>query len=106
MAWILLLVAGLFEISFTTSLRFVNNFKNIPATVAFVAFANMSLLFLELTSRSIPLGTSYAIWTGLGALGTVIIGMMWFNEPASLIRGVLIFGIVGCAVGLKVTSGK
>jgi quaternary ammonium compound-resistance protein SugE len=64
-----------------------------------------SLWFLELANRSIPLGTAYAIWTGIGAIGTVTIGMIWFDEPATLARGLLILGIVGCVIGLKLTSG-
>ncbi|CAA9506084.1 MAG: small multidrug resistance family (SMR) protein [uncultured Sphingomonadaceae bacterium] len=56
--------------------------------------------------RSIPLGTAYAVWTGAGAIGTVAIGMIWFDEPATIMRVLLVLGIVGCVVGLKFTSGE
>ncbi len=105
LAWIFLMLASLFEVGFTTTLRFTENFKNLPATAGFVVCVFLSLLFLELANRSIPLGTAYAIWTGIGAVGTVVIGMIWFGEPATVIRGILILGIVGCAIGLKLTSG-
>ena len=104
-AWIYLLLASFFEVGFTTTMRYTNDFKNLPASVAFVVCVLLSLLFLELANRSIPLGTAYAIWTGVGAVGTVLIGMIWFGEPASVIRGLLILGIVSCVVGLKITSG-
>ena len=105
MGWVYLLLASLFEVGFTTSLRFTDNFRNLPATAGFLACVVLSLVFLELANRSIPLGTAYAIWTGIGVVGTVLIGMIWFDEPATAIRGILIIGIVGCAVGLKLTSG-
>ena len=105
MAWLYLVLASVFEVSFTTSLRYTNGFKNLPATGAFVVCVLLSLLFLELAARAIPLGTAYAIWTGIGAVGTVAIGMTWFGEPATIVRGLLIAGIIGCVVGLKLTSG-
>lgn len=66
----------------------------------------LSLLFMKNASASIPLGTAYAVWTGMGAVGTVLIGMIWFQEPATIIRGLLILGIICCAVGLKMTAGQ
>lgn len=106
MGWLFLLLGGAFEVGFTTTLRFVNGFKSLPATAAFLVCVTLSLFFLEVANRSIPLGTAYAIWTGIGAIGTVVIGMIWFGEPATVVRGMLIFGIVGCAIGLKLTSGE
>ncbi len=106
MAWLYLILAGIFEVAFTTALRFTNNFKNLWATVGFLVCVSLSLLFLELSNRSIPLGTAYAIWTGIGATGTVVIGMIWFGEPATIVRGLLILGVVACAIGLKFTSGQ
>ena len=66
----------------------------------------LSLLFLELAERTIPLGTADAIWTGIGAVGTVAIGIIWFGEPATVVRLLLIAGLIGCAIGLKVTGGE
>ncbi len=106
MGWVYLILGGLFEVGFTTTLRFVNDFKNLLAVSGFLICVCLSLLFLELSNRTIPLGTAYGIWTGMGAIGTVAIGMVWFGEPATIIRGMLIAGIVGCAIGLKLTSGQ
>lgn len=106
MAWLFLMLAAAFEVGFTTSLRFTDNFKNLVAVAGFLVCVFLSLLFLELANRSIALGTAYAIWTGIGAVGTVVIGMVWFGEPATVIRAMLIFGIVACAIGLRLTSGQ
>ncbi|WP_268796305.1 DMT family transporter [Sphingomonas sp. Leaf339] len=62
-------------------------------------------MFLEVATRTIPLGTGYAVWTGIGALGTVVIGMVWFGEPSTPVRVLLILGLVACIAGLKLTSG-
>ncbi|GJG86715.1 multidrug transporter [Gemmatimonadetes bacterium T265] len=104
MGWFYLALASLFEVGFTTSLRLSHNFKNVPAVAGFLVCVAGSLLFLELAERAIPLGTAYAIWTGIGAVGTVAI--VWFGEPASPVRGLLIAGIIACAIGLKLTAGQ
>jgi quaternary ammonium compound-resistance protein SugE len=106
MAWFYLIAGGLFEIGFTTCLRFTEGFKNLPWTLAFLVCIILSMVFLEMATRSvISMGTGYAVWTGIGALGTVAIGMIWFGEPATAIRIALIFGVVACIAGLKLTSG-
>ncbi len=101
MAWILLIVGGCFEVGFTTCLRFVDGFRNIPWTIAFLVSVTLSMGLLELSSRSIPMGTAYAVWTGIGAIGTVIVGMIWFGEPATSVRILLLLTIVACIAGLK-----
>ncbi len=105
MAWVYLMLASIFEVSFTTALRLSDNFRNWPAVLGFLVSVGLSLFFLELAERGIPLGTAYAIWTGIGAVGTVLIGIVWFHEPASVVRGLLILGIIACAIGLKLTAG-
>jgi quaternary ammonium compound-resistance protein SugE len=104
MAWVLLILGGLFEIGFTTCLRFVDGFRNIPWTIGFLVSVSLSMSLLEVASRSIPLGTAYAVWTGIGALGTVAVGIFWFGEPATTARVLLILGVVACIVGLKITA--
>jgi quaternary ammonium compound-resistance protein SugE len=104
MPWLFLALASVFEIGFTTSMRLSDDFKQLLAVIGFLVCVSLSLLFLELANRSIPLGTAYAIWTGVGATGTVVIGMIWFAEPVSIVRLLLIAGVMGCAIGLKVTS--
>lgn len=105
MAWLLLVLGGCFEVGFTTCLRHVDNFRNVPWTLGFLASVTASMGLLEIASRSIPMGTAYAVWGGIGALGTVIAGIVWFGEPASLPRLLLILGVVACIAGLKLTSG-
>lgn len=104
MAWVWLIIGGFFEIGFTTCLRFVDGFRNIPWTLGFLASVGLSMALLEIGSRSIPMGTAYAVWGGIGAIGTVIVGMTWFAEPATPIRIVLIFAIVACIAGLKLSA--
>jgi quaternary ammonium compound-resistance protein SugE len=104
MAWVWLILGGVFEVGFTTSLRFVEGFRNVPWTIAFLVSAGLSMVFLEIAARTIPMGTAYAVWTGIGAIGTVAIGMAWFGEPATTIRVLLIFAIVAAIAGLKLTA--
>jgi len=104
MAWFWLILGGLFEVGFTTSLRFVEGFRNVPWTLAFLVSVGLSMGLLELAARSIPMGTAYAVWAGIGAVGTVIVGMAFFNEPATTIRLLLILAIVAAIAALKLTA--
>ena len=101
MAWLLLIVGGMFEVGFTTSLRFVEGFRNWPWTLAFLGSVSMSMGLLEYAARSIPMGTAYAVWGGIGAVGTVIVGMAFFGEPTTTIRLLLILAIIAAIAGLK-----
>ncbi|MBX3560442.1 MAG: multidrug efflux SMR transporter [Sphingomonas sp.] len=105
MAWALLILGGMFEIGFTTSLRFVDGFRNVPWTIAFLVSVGISMALLEYAARTIPMGTAYAVWGGIGAIGTVLVGIWYFDEPAGLVRALLILGIVACIAGLKLTHG-
>jgi quaternary ammonium compound-resistance protein SugE len=105
MGWVFLLLGGFCEVGFTTCMRFTDGFRNIPWTLAFLAFIAVSMALLEMASRTIPLGTAYAVWGGIGALGTVIVGMLWFGEPVSAMRILLILGLVGCIAGLRLAGG-
>ena len=104
MPWILLVIGGLFEIGFTTALRFVDGFRNLPWTLAFLGSVTLSMGLLELAARSIPMGTAYAVWGGIGAVGTVIVGMAFFDEPTTTIRLLLILAIVAAIAALKLTA--
>jgi quaternary ammonium compound-resistance protein SugE len=104
MPWLWLIAGGLFEVGFTTSLRFVDGFRNLPWTLAFLASVAVSMGLLEVASRSIPMGTAYAVWGGIGAVGTVIVGILWFHEPSSAVRVLLILAIVGAIGALKLTA--
>lgn len=104
MAWVWLVIGGMFEVGFTTSLRFVDGFRNLPWTLAFLVSVAISMALLELASRTIPMGTAYAVWGGIGAVGTVLVGILWFQEPSSLVRIMLIFAIVAAIAALKLTA--
>ena len=104
MAWLLLILGGLFEVGFTTSLRFVDGFRNLPWTLTFLVSVTLSMGLLERAARTIPMGTAYAVWGGIGAVGTVAVGMALFDEPVSSVRLLLIALIVGAIVGLRVTG--
>ena len=101
MAWLWLIVGGLFEVGFTTSLRFVDGFRNLPVDFAFLVSVAISMGLLEVASRSIPMGTAYVVWGGIGAVGTVIVGILWFQEPASMVRVLLILAIVAAIAALR-----
>jgi quaternary ammonium compound-resistance protein SugE len=103
-AWFYLILGGLFEVGFTTSLRYVDGFRNVPWTIAFLVSVAISMGLLELASRTIPMGTAYAVWGGIGAVGTVLVGIAFFSEPSTMIRILLIFGIVAAIAGLKLTA--
>lgn len=103
MAWVWLILGGVFEVGFTTCLRFVDGFRNLPWTAGFLGSVTLSMALLEVASRTIPMGTAYAVWGGIGALGTVIVGIIWFGEPINAARLLLIVGLIGCIAGLKLT---
>ena len=104
MAWFWLILGGLFEIGFTTSLRFVDGFRNAPWTIAFLVSVTISMGLLEYAARTIPMGTAYAVWGGIGALGTVMVGIWFFDEPWTTVRLLLILALVGCIAGLRLTA--
>ena len=104
MAWLWLIIGGLFEVGFTTSLRHVDGFRNLPWTFAFLGSVAVSMVLLEVASRSIPMGTAYAVWGGIGAVGTVIIGMAFYTEPTTTLRLLLILAIVAAIAALKLTA--
>lgn len=104
MAWFWLILGGVFEVGFTTALRYVDGFRNLPWTLAFLVSVTISMGLLELASRSIPMGTAYAVWGGIGAVGTVMVGMAFFDEPTITIRLLLILAIVACIAALKLTA--
>ena len=78
--------------------------QGLPWTLAFLASVAISMGLLEVASRSIPMGTAYAVWGGIGAVGTVLVGMLWFHEPSGTIRLLLILAIVGAIAALRATA--
>jgi quaternary ammonium compound-resistance protein SugE len=104
MAWLLLVVGGLFEVGFTTCLRFVDGFRSLPWTLGFLASVTLSMGLLERAAREIPMGTAYAVWGGIGAAGTVLVGIIWFGEPVTSVRILLLLALIACIVGLRLTA--
>jgi len=104
-AWLLLVVGGLFEVGFTTCLRFVDGFRNLPWTLAFLVSVSISMGLLAIAARTIPMGTAYAVWTGIGALGTVMVGILWFGEPLGAARLLLLVALIACIIGLRLVAG-
>jgi len=105
-AWLIVLAAGLLEIVWATGLRFTDGFSRLLPTVVVLALAWLSFYLLAVAMRDIPMGTAYAIWTGIGATGVAVLGILWFKEPASLARLGFIAMIVVGIVGLKWSSGN
>lgn len=101
MAWIYLLIAGIFEVAFTTCLKLSNNFAVLWATLAFIALAVLSFLSLSMSLKEIHLGTAYAVWTGIGAFGTAIIGILYFGEPLEFWRIFFLICLILSIIGLK-----
>lgn len=99
MDWMFLVLAGLLEIGFALNLKASDGFSRPLPTALFVVFAILSFAFLNLALRSLPVGTAYAVWTGIGAAGTLLVGMALLGEPVSAARllfiSMIIFGIVG-----------
>jgi len=106
MAWIILIVAGLFETVWAVAMKYSEGFTRLwPSVVTAVAMV-ISLYLLAVALRSLPLGTAYTVWTGIGALGTVIYGIAVFGESKDLLKMVFVMMILGGIVGLKIVSDK
>ncbi len=104
MAWTYLLVAALFEIGWAIGLKYAQGFTKLWPSVLTIVAMVVSLFFLALAVRTIPVGTGYAIWTGIGAIGTATLGIILFAEPVTAWRVVCLLLIVGGVVGLKFTA--
>jgi quaternary ammonium compound-resistance protein SugE len=104
MAWVYLLLAGVFECAFTTCLKLSDGFSKLGWSIAFVLLSIVSFALLTLAAQRIPLGTAYAVWTGIGAFGTAAIGILWFQDPATFWRIFFLTTLVGSLIGLKLAS--
>jgi len=104
MAWALLFVAGLFEIGFAMGLKYSEGFTRTWPTLLMLASGGISFWLLSLSMKSLPVGTAYAVWTGIGAVGTVVLGIVFLKESSDLLRLLSIFLIVAGIVGLRLSS--
>ena len=104
MAWVVLFVAGLFEVGWAIGLKYTDGFSRLVPSLLTAASMIISLGLLGLALKTLPVGTAYAVWTGIGALGTAILGIVLFGEPATLLRLGCLGLIVGGIVGLKLVA--
>jgi quaternary ammonium compound-resistance protein SugE len=104
MAWLILMVAGLAEVGWAVGLKYTQGFTRPMPTALTVTAMVLSLWLLGLAVRTLPLGTAYAIWTGIGTVGTVAVGIMLFGEPAGGVRLLCVALIVSGIVGLKLVT--
>ena len=102
--WVSLGIAGIFEIVWAVGLKYTDGFSKLWPSLVTLWAMGISLYFLSQALRTIPLGTGYAVWTGIGAAGTAILGIILFSESAALIRLFCIALIIGGIVGLKMTA--
>lgn len=101
--WIALLVAGFFEIIWACGLKYTDGFTKLVPSVITASAMVLSCVFLAFAVRTIPIGTGYAVWTGIGACGTLIFGMLFLGESRDLVRILCICGIILCIMILKLT---
>jgi quaternary ammonium compound-resistance protein SugE len=104
MAWLILVASGVLEAIWATALGASKGFKRPVATAVFVVCLVLSMIGLSVAMLSLPVGTAYAVWVGIGAVLTVLIAVARGQERLSVLRGVLLAGLIGCVVGLKVVS--
>ena len=102
MAWIILLIAGIFEVAWAVGLKYTNGFSKLWPTAATIGAMAVSIGLLGLALKQLPLGTAYAVWTGIGAMGTVVAGILLFGESLSIARLICIGFIITGIIGLKI----
>lgn len=102
--WAYLILAGIFEIGFASTLKLTENFTKVIPTAIFLVFASLSFYFLTKAAETLPIGTAYAVWTGIGAAGTIAVGIFFYNEPAGILRLFFLFTLVASIVGLKLVA--
>ena len=105
MGWLFLILAGLFEVGWAVGLKMSDGLSKLIPAVWTVAAMVISLWLLAIALRTLPLGTAYAVWTGIGAVGTAAAGMIWFGDPATVLRIASFALIVAGIAGLKLASG-
>lgn len=105
MTWTYLLIAGLLEVAWAIGLKYTEGFTRLWPSVFTIITVILSFYFLSLALKALPIGTAYAIWTAIGAVGTVILGIWLFNEPAGWLRLSCIGLIIVAMIGLKVSAG-
>ncbi|TGL60915.1 DMT family transporter [Leptospira sarikeiensis] len=106
MNWIQLVLAGFFEVGFTTCMKLSDGFKDWKYSLGFLFFSILSFYFLNKATQGISLGTAYAVWTGIGAAGTAIIGILFFGDSINLWRVFFLSTLILSVIGLKFLGGE
>ena len=106
MAWIILVIAGLMEIGWAVGLKYTEGFTRLLPSIGTILAMVVSLALLGIAVRTLPLGTAYAVWTGIGTVGTVVVGILVLGEPASFVRLFCVFLIIAGIVGLKLVTAQ
>ena len=104
MAWFLLIVAGLLEIAWLVAIKYSQGFTKLWPTLFVFAIGTLSFYLVSIVLKTIPVGTAYVVWTGIGAVGGALVGMFWFNEPRDAFRLVSMALIIVGILGLKFTA--
>jgi quaternary ammonium compound-resistance protein SugE len=105
MAWFILVIAGLLEVAWAIGLKYTKGFTVLWPSVGTIAAIIVSMYLLGLAARTLPIGTAYAVWVGIGAAGTAVLGMVLLGEPVTALRLVFLGLLLVAIVGLKMTSG-
>jgi quaternary ammonium compound-resistance protein SugE len=106
MAWVMLIIAGLLEVCWAIGLKYTEGFTRPGPTVLTVLAIMGSMVLLSLAARSLPIGTAYAVWVGIGALGAAILGIVLFREPVTAARVFFLALLLTSIIGLKLTAGS
>ncbi|MDX8291184.1 multidrug efflux SMR transporter [Metabacillus indicus] len=104
MGWIFLIIAGIFEVIGVTGLNLINKKKSVFSYLVFVIGLACSFMFLSLSMQTLPMGTAYAIWTGIGTVGSGLVGILFYGESKSVLRIVFMAMVLSAAIGLKLIS--
>jgi quaternary ammonium compound-resistance protein SugE len=104
MAWIYLLIASVFEVQWAITLKYTEGFSRLWPSVACAVGMVLSVVFLAMAVKTLPIGTAYAVWTGIGAALTALLGMVLFNEPRDVARLICLLLIISGVIGLKLVS--
>lgn len=105
-SWIYLIIAGLLEICWAIGLKYTDGFTKLLPSIFTITTLSLSMFFLAKATQNLPIGTAYAIWVGIGAFGTAILGIYLFKEPSSSMRIIFLSMLLISIIGLKLTSGK
>ncbi|OIV36640.1 hypothetical protein BIV57_15165 [Mangrovactinospora gilvigrisea] len=104
MAWIMLIVAGLFEVAWSTLMKYSHGFTRLWPSIGFVVTLVLSMGLLTAATKHLPLGTAYGVWVGVGAVGAAVLGIVLFKEPVTAARIFFICLLIASIIGLKATS--